>query len=146
MSAQVVGCPYCHANILLEGEHFGRMNECPECRGQFVAPPMAAVVVPPISEPPLKARVVASAPRLSSHTDQAAVQIQTTNAARRPRALGCLFISISPFIGFVVGGLLSFPEKAGIISFDTLFWSSIASVALSLAAGLIFHLLAYLRA
>jgi hypothetical protein len=145
MSAKVVGCPYCHAQILLDGEHFGRMNECPECRGQFVAPPMAAVVVPVLDDPPRPAVMPKPAPRASSYTDPAAVQTQTTNAARRPRAIGCLLIITAPFFFFLLAILHGALVRHGI---ETPSWFDLALFWLTggwCVAGLCMLLVARLR-
>jgi hypothetical protein len=85
MNSHVVDCPYCRAKILLDAEHFGRMNECPECKGQFIAPPMTCVVVPAIA-PPTSHRVAMAAAPL--------VQTQTNNLSRRYSRRGLLLVVI----------------------------------------------------
>ena len=127
MSAQVVRCPYCAANILLEAHAFGRPHQCPECSGQFIAPPMAAVVVPPLAAPPEVAKVDKPPRSLLTVTDRSATQVQTTIVARKPRSLGCLILLLLPFAGF-----------AGLWMSDALVRHEIASQDMSDAIALAF--------
>ena len=136
MSAQVVRCPYCAANILLEAHAFGRPHQCPECSGQFIAPPMAAVIVPPLSVPPEVAHVNKPARSILTATDRSSTQVQSTILARKPRSLGCLILLLLPFAGLAGVWMSGLLESNGIASQDMSDAIALAFVAVWAAVGI----------